>query len=265
MTEKYNAYMYLTPKDLNDIEDKVEELTNLVSQKIYNSEKSHLRNIQIGDNLNGKTLVFTFPRDLYLEILNNDTTILTTDKASISSVDNSHDDIIRTDIHVTYRNENVAYIYDYTDNGSNKYHNPTSVYFRMKLMNDFGTILTLDNNFYEYIYIYDDESVIPEYNKKTWYINEIPYVQAIDNIEHSIEILSNYLYKPKGWIECRKWDIYSERTYSYDINIGTVPQGFSYNDINRWIHNLNLIENSDMDNVTIWNTNKSQYYWNEGE
>ena len=40
---------------------------------------------------------------------------------------------------------------------------------------------------------------IPTFNKKTWVLNELPYVQEISRIEDGIKNIGYYFYEPKGW------------------------------------------------------------------
>lgn len=274
MNNVYNANMYLTPNDLNDIENKILDLNNLISEKIYNNEKTYLRNVNIGDDLSGKTVIFKFPRDLYLNILENElgvhTNIITTENGSIYCTNDSYNNnsgiVDLAKVILDNDGYTETFLYYYINDGTNIYNNPSVVYFKIKFMRDFGKVLSKDNYFSKYIFIYDNENIIPEYHKNIWNINEIPYVQDMNNIEYGISILGDYLGKPVGWINERNWDLAQNYLSDTSVtNIGVIPQGFSYIDINRWINNLNLIDSIDMDDITVWNTNKSQYYWNEGE
>ncbi len=95
---EYSANIYLTPNDLNNIEDIIENITNEVQEKIFDNTQSPLRNIQVGDNLSGKTLYLSFPRDSYENITSS----------------------TRTEIITIDSNTRIAYIYDsacnYIDN-----------------------------------------------------------------------------------------------------------------------------------------------------
>lgn len=95
-------------------------------------------------------------------------------------------------------------------------------------------------------------ATIPLFIKKEWFINEFPYVQKISRIEKAIDNLGENLFKPNEWITTRKWI----------INVSNSKQSFSYNDINRWIKNLDLIEKNKNNNFNIWN-GQSFIYWNE--
>lgn len=105
-------------------------------------------------------------------------------------------------------------------------------------------------------YINDNNiATIPNFNKKTWALNEIPYVEEVSRIEVGIDNLGLGLFKPTDWINTRNWNL---TTTSETKN----KNAFSYEDINRWLFNLNLIDNIKDDIINIWN-GKSYIYWNE--
>lgn len=254
MNNDYNADMYLTPTDLNNIENKIEETTEKIRNKIYNNTSSSLRNIQVGDDLSGKTLYLSFPRDSYNNITNTTRTVVITvssDKRIYYIYSNS-----KRYIAVSYKGTGY-YIYAKNDNVINPYLNS----IRFKLPNDFGVVTAVDNQdtFYQYVKIYNNENIIPNYVKKQWETNEIPYIQHIDNIEQGVENIGKYCAKPLGWSTTRNWIKTSSIEDRSDYGVGN--KGFSYRDINRWINNLNLIDNVDMENGTFWNTNKTKYHW----
>lgn len=91
---------------------------------------------------------------------------------------------------------------------------------------------------------------IPNFDQKTWTMLDFPYIEEIDRIEQGIENLGKYFYKPDGWIDTRTWTINDSKAI------------FDYEDINRWINNLNLIYEHKNDEVTIWN-GPSYISWNE--
>lgn len=102
---------------------------------------------------------------------------------------------------------------------------------------------------------------IPTFNKKTWTINELPYIQEIDRIENAIESIGYNFYKPNGWIVSKTW-ITSDNLYPI--------RSFDYQDYNRWVNNLELIEKSMGEALTLWNgisllnwNEESQYEWEE--
>ena len=108
----------------------------------------------------------------------------------------------------------------------------------------------IENIIYEVTEEFKEITNIPTFNKKTWVLNEFSYIEEIDRIEQGIENLGEYFYKPYGWIETRKW-INNERKAIFD-----------YNDINRWINNVNLIYEHKNERFSIWN-GVSYINWNE--
>ena len=255
---EYNENMYLSSNDLNNIEHRIETLTNQVQENIFNNTQSPLRNIQVGDDLSGKTLYLSFPRASYLDIENSE-------KIDIIKIDDSK--FIAQlywagyDSKFIYVNYNSNFYYLYAKDTEDDSGNPFLNNIRFKLPDNFGIVTEInsENEFYQYIKIYDDETIIPNYVRKEWIINELPYIQYIDNIEHGIENLGNYFTKPVGWITPKEWLETNSITSRVDYNIGS--KTFSYKDINRWIHNLELLENEDMVDCTIWNTDKTEYNW----
>lgn len=94
---------------------------------------------------------------------------------------------------------------------------------------------------------------IPTYNKKTWILNELPFIQEIDRIEKAIYNLGEYYIEPKGWQTLKKWIT--------DDNLYPI-KSFDYRDWNRWINNLSLMDTSEISNMTLWDGN-SLINWNE--
>lgn len=94
---------------------------------------------------------------------------------------------------------------------------------------------------------------IPTYTKKTWVLNELPYIQEIDRIERGIENIGYNFYEPDGWITTKEW-ITSDNLYPI--------KSFDYRDYNRWLTDLTLIEEGGEPEITIWN-GMSQVNWNE--
>ena len=97
---------------------------------------------------------------------------------------------------------------------------------------------------------------IPSFTPKTWVINEFPYIQEIDRIERAIDNLGYYYYKPQDWETTKIW-IPSGNTQE-------IKKGFSYQDINRWLINMNIIDRIKDDNSTIWN-GQSFVYWDSND
>lgn len=108
----------------------------------------------------------------------------------------------------------------------------------------------IENNIYEVTEEFKQITSIPTFNKKIWVLNEFPWIEEIDRIEQGIENLGKYFYKPYGWIETRTWINEARKAI------------FDYNDINRWINNINLIYEHKNDMLSIWN-GVSYINWNE--
>lgn len=68
---------------------------------------------------------------------------------------------------------------------------------------------------------------IPVYKKKTWIKKDFLLYSYLNNIEEGIENLGKYYFRPYGWQKAKEW---------------SKGMGFSYKDVNRWINDLNLIE-----------------------
>ena len=79
MNNYYNSDMYLKTSDLNNIENDIESITDEIQQNVFNNQQSPLRNIRVGDNLNGKTLYLSFPKNIYEYITTSENNFITTD------------------------------------------------------------------------------------------------------------------------------------------------------------------------------------------
>lgn len=101
-----------------------------------------------------------------------------------------------------------------------------------------------------------DKTDIPSFIPKTWVINEFPYIQEIDRIEKGVDNLGYYYYKPQEWETTKIW--------IPEGNTQEIKKGFSYQDINRWIYNMDLINQIKDDNSTIWN-GQSFVYWDSND
>lgn len=248
---EYNANMYLTPQILNDIENEIEEKTNEVQFYLFEEETSSLQNIQVGDNLNSKTLYLSLPRNASDDI--ETSTIITTDNSYEIALEN--DDTTITAF-VYYRNKKYIFYQKIASD-----FNITANVIRFKLPHDFGTVTEIDttNPIYPYIKIYNNEMLIPDYEKHVWNDNEVLSMQKIDNIETAIKNIGYYYYKPTGWLGGREW---LKTCKINDYNSGTNIQNISYQDLNRWVNNLSLINFEDVFDKTFWNTNLTQIQWN---
>lgn len=85
---------------------------------------------------------------------------------------------------------------------------------------------------------------IPEYTPRFWVPNEFVYVSLVQIIEDAIANLQHYYYAPDGWIYAKKFSRF---------------ETFYYKDINRWVVDLNLLNEMPSDKITIWNY---QYFTN---
>lgn len=257
----YNNSMYLQTSDLNTIENSIEEITNEIQEKIFNNNTSPLRNIQVGDNLSGKTLYLSFPKDIYQSIDDYYYPIRAGDNMIYTRVDQHITNSYLID--VFYFGTSYQYIV-------NIYKKPISSnniainMIRIKLPYNFGIVDNIDtsNVFYQYIKIYGDETIIPDYEKHMWSDNETLSMQKIDNIENGIKNIGDYYYKPYGWLNSKEW------LGTSDMNLGIIKNGIaikniSYQDLNRWVNNLNLINFDNLDKMTIWNSSISEIEWNK--
>ena len=68
---------------------------------------------------------------------------------------------------------------------------------------------------------------IDSYTAKTWARNDFLIYTYLNNIEEGIKALGKGYFRPYGWQKTKTW---------------TAGKGFSYRDVNRWINNLDLIE-----------------------
>lgn len=109
-------------------------------------------------------------------------------------------------------------------------------------------ILTLTNRLKQY------NPSTPTFSSKEWHVNDFPYIQEIDRIERGVKNLGDYWYQPEGWVENKIW--------LYGTETEQVIKSFSFEDINRWIIDLDLIEEVIGDESTIWNV-QSFVYWNQ--
>ena len=149
--------------------------------------------------------------------------------------------------------------------------NPIENIIRIKLPLDFGTVTEIndDNELYECIKIYDDETTMPDYEKHTWLDNEALTMQKIDRLEKGIDNIGKYYYKPNGWTEIKNWLITMKLTdirtswFKDEYEKGVNFQNISFRDLNRWVNNLNLINFDDLDKMTIWNATVSEIDWNK--
>lgn len=68
---------------------------------------------------------------------------------------------------------------------------------------------------------------VETYTSKTWITKDLLLYTYLNNIENGIENLGVAYYKPSSWQNKKTWD---------------KGMSFSYHDVNRWLNNLNIIE-----------------------
>lgn len=68
---------------------------------------------------------------------------------------------------------------------------------------------------------------VDTYTPKTWVKKDFLLYTYLNNIEEGIQALANGYFKPYGWQNAKTWN---------------KRMSFSYRDVNRWITDLNLIE-----------------------
>lgn len=251
MLERYNDSIYLKPSDLNAIENTIETLTNEIQEKIFDNQSSPLRNIQVGDNLNGKTIYIQFPQNIYESISGSENVFIKTDndyEFNEYVTETSSYNLYTVRIQHNSINEGTLYIKE-SDN-------PIVLRqpYSFKLSYDTGVVTEIDssNEIYQYIKIYDNEYIIPDYVKNTWVDNQFLTMQKMENIERGVDNIGKYYYKPIGWMDCKKWLKSS----------GTNIKNISYQDLNRWVDDLKIINFDNLENMTIWNGNVTQLQWN---
>lgn len=253
MNNTYNSNMYLVKSDLNNIENSIYQITNSIKNNLYGTSSS-LRNIETNDILDGKTLYLSFPINTTFQINNGEQIQL------IKTNNNNTINIFRKNnydyLYIEYNNK-IYYLY-IKQRVSN-----TSLDVNIKrfiLPIDFGTVTTINTSgdFYSYISIYDDEKIIPNYTKHTWNTNEVLSMQNIDNIENGIKNIQIYYYKPIGWIESDEW---LKTNDIENIDNNTNMKTISFQDFNRWLNNLSLINFTNLNQMTLWNTDYSQLTW----
>lgn len=252
MLERYNDSIYLKPSDLNAIENTIENITNEIQEKLFDNQSSPLRNIQVGDNLNGKTIYIQFPKNIYESISGSENIFIKTDNdyefnAYVTETSSYNLYTVR----IQHNNINNGTLYKKESDNFAVSRQPYS----FKLPYDTGVVTEIDSNneVYKYIKIYDNEYIIPDYVKNTWVDNQFPTMQKMENIERGVDNIGKYYYKPIGWINAREW------LTSLGINVKNI----SYQDLNRWVDDLNIINFDNLENMTIWNSSITQLQWNE--
>ena len=244
-------------KGVNNITIDSDNLLGTMGMCQYMS--TSLRNIEVGDNLGGKTLYCSFPKNIYESITS------TTISNFITTNNSNYLRFFKTETE-SYNRYDIGH--DYHNHGYTFYRKFSNVdgtsinRIRYKLPNDFGTVTSMDtnNDIYQYIKIYDNENILPDYVKHTWETNEFLSMQKIDHIENGVKNIGEYYYKPPYWVANRSW-LKTCNTVDYDNN--TNMQNISYQDLNRWINDLNLINFDNLNENVIWNTDVTCINWND--
>lgn len=249
---------YLTVDMLNDIENKVLNLHKLFIERFGDLE-TKLRNVEVGDNLNSKTLFLSFPWESYKSITNNELKkIITLDSGNDIQYLNKTTNL-RYWIAYYYKKEKTnCILYSKYDNKINNDFN----YIRYRLPRDIGKVISVDETdiFYSCIRIRDNETKKLKYIPKKWVINEIPYLQYIDNIEEGINEIAELFYKPAGY-QYKEWTT----TGYYNIkesDYGLAQKPISSRDFDRWERNIKLLEEAFASFYNVWNV-VSYIDWNE--
>lgn len=267
MNDFYDNNVYLKTNNLNDIENMIEDITTEIQEKIYDNQTSPLRNIQNGDNLGGKILYLSFPRNLYqnVPIINDYINVVTTNTDFyIRFRSNQYNGYARFQIYISgfktdsaTREEFLLYWQD------NDELNPRRNNIRIKLPNNFGIVSNINTSYgiNNYIKIYNNDNIIPDYIKHIWSDNEPLSMQKIDNIENGVKNIGYYYNKPEGWINGKEW----LKTINIDdmSNTGLNNRNISFIDLNRWYNNLSLIILENLDNICLWNVDVSNLQWNK--
>ena len=93
------------------------------------------------------------------------------------------------------------------------------------------------------LYNYYSSLTTEEYTPKVWELNEYVFVDDIKNIEEAIDTMGAYFGYPNGYQTKRNWNLDGENN-------------ISYRDINRWLHNIDLLRNSEFNPLVPSNTLK---------
>lgn len=134
----------------------------------------------------------------------------------------------------------------------NKEYFPTD-YFSSGDINELkAKVETLLNEFDETI----DTSNYPIWDIETvaYITTDYPYIEDIDAIEKSIELLSYDFYRPAGYINNKTW---------IEDNTQATFKTFSYEDMNRMIKDVNLLHDHKIDTISMYNL-YSHEEWNNG-
>lgn len=91
------------------------------------------------------------------------------------------------------------------------------------------------------------------YEEHEWKLNDFPYIQLIDHIEKAISQMSFFLFRPNGYIKDKVW---LEDEFDHPV------KAFDYQDINRWLNNLDLLSKNTNYEGNLWDI-RSDVIWDE--
>ncbi|MBR1653633.1 MAG: hypothetical protein IJ690_01580 [Clostridia bacterium] len=227
LKENWTSQDIFTCKDMNDILAQLLKVDTGLSIS-YPFQRMTRRNVQIGDDLSGKTLHFEFPSNLYNQIINDvgggQADILVTDEGNaIIEYVNTSNSVATVSI-----NEWMDMLYYANTSTSEVYTNLTEV----QLSNDFGVVTEINNlSALQYIYI-EDEGL--EYKLGDFLTSNI--LQLLENNLKQINDIIDTSFEKRDW---------------YYLSVIT------YEDINRWSILLNIAYDE------IFGTNKKIITENE--
>lgn len=203
--------------NFNDYNQILDTLNKIDNRLHINSpfQKKIKRNIQVGDDLSGKTVYFEFPDNLYDDILNDvaggQDNVITTNSHSIIEYSNIYNSIATVSMD-TWMNT----VYYANFDTSEVYTNLTQI----QLGNDFGIVTNINTNLSAYQYIYVIETETLEKQRGDFLMSE-----ELQNLENNLELIANSVntsFRKRNW---------------YYLSVIT------FDDINRWAALLNYAYN----------------------
>lgn len=111
-------------------------------------------------------------------------------------------------------------------------------------------IVDINNKISSHFDMYTIYQTISDYFKEYDFF----WLEDVDYIEKAIDYISSFLYQPNGYIDKKVW-IEGNKI---------IDRTFDYNDYNRWINNLSLLENIDITKEKwLWNLKEYDTQWGE--
>lgn len=210
LKEDWTSQDIFTYSDMNSILAQLYEVDTRLSIS-YPFKRTARRNIQLGDDLSGKTLELEFPSNLYNRIISDvgggQANILATDEGNaLIEYVNTNNNIATVSV-----NSWMDMLYYANISTSEVYTNLTEV----QLPNDFGVVTEInDLSALQYIYIYEEDL---EYKLGDFLTSNI--LQLLENNLEQINNIVDTSFKKRDW---------------YYLSVIT------YEDINRWSILLNI-------------------------